>query len=158
MTFDQSDKVTWPDQKGLSSNIPDHLPTCVPTKYPQKLFVSLLKLKICSKSPILLSRMCFGFRISSLIHLATLTLPIQNQKCLKNAKNAYEDTQWLSHIIWLCKIMCDEKRNTNWSSWIWQRAKNGGALDVQICVHYLAPDVKFVSMKRPGDKSPLLPS
>ena len=30
--------------------------------------------------------MWFGFRISSLIHLATLTITIQNQKCLKNAK------------------------------------------------------------------------
>ena len=29
--------------------------------------------------------MCFGIRISSPIYLTTLTIPIQNQKCLKNA-------------------------------------------------------------------------
>ena len=44
------------------------------------------KYQVCSRIPILLSRMCFGFRILSLIHLATLTIPIQNQKCLENAK------------------------------------------------------------------------
>ena len=110
MTFDQSDKVTWPDQEGLSSNIPDHLPTCVPTKYPQKLFVSLLKLKICSKSPILLSRMCFGFRISSLIHLATLTIPIQDQKCPKNASG---DTPFPFEVqLRLCRLYtCTHRRS-----------------------------------------------
>ena len=42
--------------------------------------------KICSRCSILLSHMCFGIRILSLIHLTTLTIPIQNPKCLKNAK------------------------------------------------------------------------
>ena len=44
--------------------------------------------QINSKSPSLLSPMCFGFRISSLVYLATFTISIQNQKFLKNAKNA----------------------------------------------------------------------
>ena len=35
--------------------------------------------------------MCFGIRISSPFHLATLILPIENNKCPKNAKNACAD-------------------------------------------------------------------
>ena len=35
--------------------------------------------------------MCFGIRISSPFHLATLILPIANHKCPKNAKNACAD-------------------------------------------------------------------
>ena len=42
-------------------------------------------------SPILLFHMCFGIRISSPFHLATLILPIANHKCPKNAKNACAD-------------------------------------------------------------------
>ena len=62
-------------------------------RVPQKNVCQRFEAQICSRSPILLSRMCFGFRISSLIHQATLTISIQNLKCLKNAKNAYEDIQ-----------------------------------------------------------------
>ena len=36
--------------------------------------------------------MCFGIRISSPSHLATLILLIQNQLCPKNARNACADT------------------------------------------------------------------
>ena len=38
--------------------------------------------------------MCFGFRISSMIHLATLTIPIQNQKYPQNVKNTHRDTHF----------------------------------------------------------------
>ena len=47
--------------------------------------------QICSRSPILLFHMCFGIRISSPFHLATLILPIANHKCPKNAKNPCAD-------------------------------------------------------------------
>ena len=33
--------------------------------------------------------MCFGFRISSPLHLSTFQVPIQNLKCPKNSKNAW---------------------------------------------------------------------
>ena len=36
--------------------------------------------------------MCFGIRISSPFHLNTLNIPIQNNKCPKNAKNECADT------------------------------------------------------------------
>ena len=48
--------------------------------------------KICSRCWIWLFRMCFGIRISSPIHLTTLTIPIQNQKYLKNAKKTHPRT------------------------------------------------------------------
>ena len=38
--------------------------------------------------------MCYGIRISSTIHLNTLTIPIQNKKCLKTAKTASEDNNF----------------------------------------------------------------
>ena len=38
--------------------------------------------------------MCFGIRISSPIHPTTLTIPIQNQKCLKNAKKCIRGQQF----------------------------------------------------------------
>ena len=37
--------------------------------------------------------MCFGIRKSTPFHLASLTLPIENHRYLKNAINAYADTQ-----------------------------------------------------------------
>ena len=42
--------------------------------------------------------MCFGIRISSPIHLTTLTIPMQNKRWLKNAKNASEDNTY--SCIW----------------------------------------------------------
>ena len=38
--------------------------------------------------------MCFGIRISSPIHPTTLTIPIQNKKCLKNAKKCIRGQQF----------------------------------------------------------------
>ena len=52
---------------------------------PKKISVFYLA-KICSRCSILLSHMCFGIRILSLIHLTTLTIPIQNQKFPKTQK------------------------------------------------------------------------
>ena len=71
------------------------------------------KAQICSISPILLSRMCFGFRISSLIHLATLTIPIQNQKWPKNAKNASGDPPFPFEVqLRLCRLYtCTHRRS-----------------------------------------------
>ena len=44
--------------------------------------------------------MCFGIRISSPFHLATLILPIENHKCPKNAKNACADALISPHWWW----------------------------------------------------------
>ena len=44
--------------------------------------------------------MCFGIRISSPFHLATLILPIANHKCPKNAKNACADALISPHWWW----------------------------------------------------------
>ena len=46
--------------------------------------------------------MCFGFRIISLVHLATLKIPFQNQEYLKNAKYTYGDTHF-SKVKTACK-------------------------------------------------------
>ena len=56
--------------------------------------------QICSRSPILLFRRCFGTRKSTPFHLTTSISPIQNQKYPKNAMNACADTNLSSsHII-----------------------------------------------------------
>ena len=50
--------------------------------------------------------MCFGIRIWSPIHLTTLAIPIQNQKCLKNAKKRIRE----QHIFHIC-VFCSEQGN-----------------------------------------------
>ena len=52
---------------------------------PKKMSVSVFDLKSVQDVGFDFSA-CFGIRISSLIHLTTLTIPIQNQKCLKTQK------------------------------------------------------------------------
>ena len=49
--------------------------------------------QICSRSPILVFRMCFGIRKLTPFHMATSILHIQNHKYHKNAINACTDTQ-----------------------------------------------------------------
>ena len=85
--------------------------------------------------------MCYGFRISSLIHLATLTISIQNQKCLKNAKNACEDT----HVPW--RMENGRPCEPQWIQILW----------LKMFIMWLDLDAKFVYInslfKRPDDES-----
>ena len=48
--------------------------------------------------------MCFGFRISSPLHLSTFQIPIQNFKYLKNAKNAWLSLQLSEIKLELCGL------------------------------------------------------
>ena len=58
-----------------------------------------------------LFRMCFGIRILSPIHLTTLTIPIQNKKCLKNAKKRIRG----QHIFHIC-VFCSQQGNWHTST------------------------------------------
>ena len=48
--------------------------------------------------------MCFGFRISSPLHLSTFQIPIQNFKYLKNAKTAWLSLQLSEIKLELCGL------------------------------------------------------
>ena len=77
--------------------------------------------KICSRCRFWLFRMCFGIRISCLIHLTSLTIPIQNQKCIKNAKNASEDNNFPLAIWSAAETLSSQTSLLLWNLWMGRR-------------------------------------
>ena len=73
--------------------------------------------------------MCFGFRISSPLHLSTFQVPIQNLKCPKNSKNTWvllprgslfrdpglEESFWsFGSLFWAPRVpVCPSQDNTD---------------------------------------------